>query len=45
MHRRKEIVKGGGLSLDLAPGEELSDSGYSSIEEFQEKKLYLKNIE
>ena len=38
LHRRKEIVKGGGLSLDVAPDEELSDSGYSSIEEFQDKE-------
>ena len=38
MHRRKEIVKGGGLSLDVAPDEELSDGGYSSIEEFQNKE-------
>ena len=37
LHRRKEIVKGGGLSIDVAPDEELSDSGYSSIEEFQDK--------
>ena len=38
LHRRKEIVKGGGLSLDIAPDEELSDGGYSSIEEFQDKE-------
>ena len=38
LHRRKEIVKGGGLSLDVAPDEELSDGGYSSIEEFQDKE-------
>ena len=38
MHRRKEIVKGGGLSLDIVPDEELSESGYSSIEEFQDKE-------
>ena len=38
MHRRKEIVKGGVLSLDVAPDKELSDSGYSSIEEFQDKE-------
>ena len=38
LHRRKEIAKGGGLSLDIAPDEELSDSGYSSIEEFQDKE-------
>ena len=38
LHRRKEIVKGGGLSLDIAPDEELSDCGYSSIEEFQDKE-------
>ena len=39
MHRRKEIFKGSGLSLDVAPDEELSDSGYSSIEEFQDKEI------
>ena len=38
LHRRKEIVKGEGLSLDVAPDEELSDGGYSSIEEFQDKE-------
>ena len=40
LHRRKEIVKGEGLSLglDIAPDEELSDGGYSSIEEFQDKE-------
>ena len=38
LYRRKEIVKGGGLSLDVAPDKELSDSGYSSIEEFQDKE-------
>ena len=35
LQRRKEIVKGNGLSLDIAPDEELSDGGYSSIEEFK----------
>ena len=38
LHRRKGIVKCGGLSLDVAPDEELSDVGYSSIEEFQDKE-------
>ena len=38
LHRRKEIVKGKGLSLDIAPDEELSDGGYSSIEEFKDKE-------
>ena len=38
LHRRKEVVKGKGLSLELAPDEELSDGGYSSIEEFQDKE-------
>ena len=36
---RKEIVKGKELSLEVAPYEELSDGGYSSIEEFKEKKI------
>ena len=38
LQRRKEVVKGKGLSLDVAPDEELSDGGYSSIEEFQDKE-------
>ena len=38
LQRRKEIVKGKGLSLDVVPDEELSDGGYSSIEEFQDKE-------
>ena len=37
MQGRKEIVKGKGLSLDIAPDEELFDGGYSMIEEFQKK--------
>ena len=38
LHRRKEIVKGGGLSLDVAPDEELSDGGYLSVEELKDKE-------
>ena len=38
MQRRKEIVKGKGLSLEVAHDEELSDGGYSPIEEFQDKE-------
>ena len=38
LQRRKEIVKRKGLSLEVAPDEELSDGGYSSIEEFQDKE-------
>ena len=38
LHRRREIVKGEGLSLDIAPDEELSDGGYSSIEELHDKE-------
>ena len=38
LQRRKEIIKGEGLSLVVAPDEELSDGGYSSIEEFQDKE-------
>ena len=38
LKRRKDVVKGEGLSLDIAPDEELSDSGYSSIEEFKDKE-------
>ena len=38
IHRRKKIIKGKGLSLEVAPDEELSDGGYSSIEEFKDKE-------
>ena len=38
MQRRKEVVKGKGISLDVAPDDELSDGGYSSIEEFKDKE-------
>ena len=38
LQRRKEIVKGKGLSLEVAFDEELSDGGYSSIEEFHDKE-------
>ena len=38
LQRRKEVVKGKGLSLEIAPDEELSDGSYSSIEEFQDKE-------
>ena len=31
-------MKGKGLSLDIAPDKELSDGGYSSIEEFKDKE-------
>ena len=44
LQRRKDIVKDKGLSLDIAPDEELSDGGYSSTEEFKDR-LYLKSIE
>ena len=40
LQRRKEIVKGKGLSLEVALDEELSDGGYSSIEEFKIKRHY-----
>ena len=38
LQRRKEVVKVKGLSLEIAPDEELSEGGYSSIEEFQDKR-------
>ena len=40
LQRRKEVGKGKGkgLSLEVAPDEKLSDGGYSSIEEFQDKE-------
>ena len=38
MNRRKQIIKGKCLTLDLAPDDELSDGGYSSVEEFKDKE-------
>ena len=38
LQRRKEVVKGKGLSLEIALDEELSDGGYSSIEELKDKE-------
>ena len=38
LQRRKEVVKGKGLSLEVALDEELSDGGYSSIEELKDKE-------
>ena len=38
LQRRKEVVKGKGISLEVALDEELSDGGYSSIEELKEKE-------
>ena len=45
LQRRKEVVKGNGISLEIAPDEELSDGGYSSIEEFKEKETLTHSIE
>ena len=39
MQRRKEVVKSKELSLDVVPDEELSDGGYSSIEEIKDKEI------
>ena len=38
LQRRKEVVKEKRLSLQIALDEELSDGGYSSIEEFKDKE-------
>ena len=38
IERRRDIIKGKGLSLEVAPDEELSDGGYSSVEEFKNKE-------
>ena len=37
MNRRQQIIKGKGLPLDVTPDDELSDGGYSSMEEFKDK--------
>ena len=38
LNRRQQIIRGKGLALDVAPDDELSDGGYSSIEEFKDKE-------
>ena len=38
MNRRQQIIKGKGLGLDVTPDDELSDGGYSSIEEFKDRE-------
>ena len=38
LNRRQQIIKGKGLPLDVTPDDELSDGGYSSIEEFKERE-------
>ena len=38
LSRRQQIIKGKGLPLDVTPDDELSDGGYSSIEEFKNKE-------
>ena len=38
LSRRQQIIKGKGLSLDVTPDDELSDGGYSSIEEFKDRE-------
>ena len=40
LNRRQRIIKGKELPLDVTADNELSDGGYSSIEEFKDKKLY-----
>ena len=38
LHRRQQAIKGKGLTLDIASDDELSGGGYSSIEEFKDKR-------
>ena len=38
MSRRQQIIKGKGLPLDVTPHDDLSDGGYSSIEEFKDRE-------
>ena len=38
LNGRQQIIKGKGLPLDVTPDDELSDGGYSSIEEFKDKE-------
>ena len=45
LNRRQQIIKGKGLALDVTPDDELSDGGYSSVEEFKDRELYLIGIE
>ena len=37
LSRNEQLLKGKGLPLDVTPDDELSDGGYSSIEEFKDK--------
>ena len=39
LSRRQQIIKGKGLPLDVTPDDELSDVGYSSIEEFKDREI------
>ena len=38
LNRRQQIIKGKGLPLDVTLDDELSDGGYSSIEEFKDRE-------
>ena len=38
LSRRQQIIKGKELPLDVTPDDELSDGGYSSIEEFKDRE-------
>ena len=38
LSRRQQIIKGKGLPLFVTPDDELSDGGYSSIEEFKDSE-------
>ena len=38
LNRRQQIIKGKGLPLNVTPDDELSDGGYSSIEEFKDRE-------
>ena len=41
LSRRQQIIKQKGLALDVTPDDELTDVGYSSIEEFKNKETLL----
>ena len=38
LNRRQQIIKGKGLPLYVTPDDELSDGGYSSLEEFKDRE-------
>ena len=38
LSRRQQIIKGKGLPLDVTPDDDLSDGGYSSLEDFKDRE-------